>query len=74
MNEVFSRIVSNGTIPSRADIAELLASIGKPGEKREQKIEAVRQLFEEAGHHGRNFQGFHYLDDPEQELSSYEAY
>lgn len=29
---------------TRQDIAELLASIGKPGEKREEKTAAVKQL------------------------------
>lgn len=29
---------------TRQDIADLLRSIGKPGEKREEKIEAVKQL------------------------------
>lgn len=29
---------------TRSDIAELLSSIGKPGEKREEKLEAIKQL------------------------------
>lgn len=30
--------------PTRTDIAALLASIGKPGEKRDEKIAAVQEL------------------------------
>ena len=66
MNAVFIRIVNKGTEPTRGDIAELLASIGEPGEKRDQKQEAVQKLFDELGVRSTNFQGHsvvNYLDD-----------
>lgn len=49
---------------TREDIANLLASIGKPGEKRAEKIAAVAQL----GH--ANSQGIKVEDA----LNSYEAF
>lgn len=49
---------------SRADISELLKSIGKPGEKRDEKLEAVKSLSKS------NRQGF----GVEETLDSYEEY
>lgn len=49
---------------TRQDIAELLASIGKPGEKREEKVAAVKQLSR------ANFQQI----DLAASLNSYEEY
>lgn len=49
---------------TRSDIAELLSSIGKPGENREEKYQAVASL-------GRsNFQGF----GAEATLEEYQEY
>lgn len=70
MEKVFSQIVNKGEIPKNADINDLLESIGAPGEKREEKTEAVKRLFDELGHHGTNFQGHAVWDD----LTSWEAY
>lgn len=35
---------ANKKIVTRADLAELLASIGAPGEKRDEKLQAVMEL------------------------------
>lgn len=49
---------------TRQDITDLLESIGKPGKKRDKKLEAVKQLNRE------NFQGIRLEDD----IESYPAY
>lgn len=49
---------------TREDIAQLLASIGKPGEKREEKINAVKELEKQ------NFQNIKLEDS----LASYEEW
>ena len=49
---------------TRQDIAELLASIGKPGEKQEEKIAAVSELSKQ------NFQNIKLEDS----LNSYEEF
>lgn len=49
---------------TRQEIAELLASIGKPGEKREEKIAAVSEL---------NKQNFQHIK-LEDSLNSYEEF
>lgn len=74
MNEIYSRILNAGNVPSRQDIADLLASVGKPGEKREEKRQVVQHLFEEGGWKSTNFQGHSLFDDIERELTGYEAY
>ncbi len=40
-----------------AEISKLLASVGQPGEKQEEKIEAVKQLFKSSNSRGMNPQG-----------------
>lgn len=70
MQDIITRVKERGTPPTRADVAELLAHIGKPGENRIAKVEAVKQLFEGSGHQGNNSQGWHVADA----LASYEAY
>ena len=52
------------------DISELLASIGLPGEKPDEKKQAVIDLFESKGLSGENMQGHHVAED----LSSYPEY
>lgn len=69
MDQVFNQIVEKGGAPTRDDIAALLASVGKPGKKRDEKKQAVERLFSEVGG-GVNPQGFHVVED----LESYEAY
>lgn len=56
-NSVFNRIVNAGKVPSNADLAELMASIGAPGDKRAEKREAVSRLFDEMGYRATNIQG-----------------
>lgn len=66
MDEVISRVMNKGGLPDRQDIADLLASIGKPGEKREEKRRAVLELIDETGHNGLNGvsgQQFHVADN-----------
>jgi len=43
--------------PTMMDISNLLASIGKPGEKQEEKIDAVKKLFSDTNSSGVNIQG-----------------
>lgn len=43
--------------PTRLDIAELLASVGKPGEKLDEKEQAVLDLFEAVSAYPNNSQG-----------------
>lgn len=75
MNPTLIKLINEcaGTTPTRAQIDELLRSVGKPGTNRPEKEAAVRQLFAEIGHHGFNGvsgQSFHVADD----LTDYEAY
>lgn len=50
-----------------SDIHELLASIAPPGEKLEEKKQAVKELFEDEGESITNIQGISVLED----LTSY---
>jgi hypothetical protein len=70
MKDVYDRIMGKGVIPSMPDIAELLTSIGPPGEKRAEKEAAVRRLFDELGVRAVNNQGHHLADS----LSGYPQY
>ena len=70
MNEVLSKILDKGTEPTRQDIADLLESIGKPGEKKEEKKKAVESLYEEGAWRSINFQGVSAFED----LESYAQY
>jgi len=46
-----------------SDIHELLASIAPPGQKQEEKKEAVKELFEDEGELMTNPQGISVLED-----------
>ncbi len=70
MNPVLIKLIEKGQEPTRTDIAELLAALGKPGENRDEKQSAIRQLFDETGHRATNSQGTHIAEV----LDSYEAY
>lgn len=50
-----------------SDIHELLASIAPPGQKQEEKTQAVKELFEDEGEPINNIQGISVLED----LNSY---
>lgn len=50
-----------------SDIHELLASIAPPGQKLEEKKQAVKELFEDEGESITNMQGISVLED----LTSY---
>jgi hypothetical protein len=50
-----------------SDIHELLASIAPPGQKLEEKKQAVKELFEDEGENITNMQGISVLED----LTSY---
>ena len=54
-------------IPTVKEISELLKSVGKPGEKQEEKKQAVKDLFDERGVRSNNPQGHSVADT----LSSY---
>lgn len=56
--------------PKMSEISKLLAKIGKPGEKRDDKKQAVKDLFTERGASRLNPQGFDILND----LESYMEY
>jgi hypothetical protein len=76
MEKVIDRIVSSGRVPTRADIAQLLAAVGKPGTHRDEKDQAVRDLLEALGTDGHGTiraegePSVHVIAT----LSSYEAY
>lgn len=70
MQPIITRIKERGTPPTRQDVADVLASIGVPGENQAEKVAAVKQLFDETGHRNINFQGHSVYDD----LGEYEAY
>lgn len=70
MEKVFADIVNRNAEPTRTDIAKLLAAVGKPGEKRGEKEDAVRRLFDETGHRPTGHGGVHIVET----LNSYEAY
>ncbi len=44
------------------DISETLAKLGKPGDNRDKKREAVEKLFQEKNHSPFNIQGISVLD------------
>lgn len=46
-----------------SEIHELLASIAPPGQKLEEKVQAVKELFEDEGENINNIQGISVLDD-----------
>ncbi len=50
-----------------SDIHELLVSIAPPGQKQEEKTQAVKELFEDEGEPMNNIQGISVLED----LNSY---
>jgi hypothetical protein len=57
MQDVLTKIVESGRVPTRQDIADLLASVAPPGQSRAAKEAAILTLFEEAGHSDSNSQG-----------------
>lgn len=70
METLIAELKESGRIPTREDIARLLASVGAPGEKRDEKKAAVRELFSQIGRSSNNFQGH----DIELGLDSYGEY
>lgn len=69
MNETIQRVLNQEHEPTMKDISDILASIGKPGQKLEEKNRAIKFLFQERGG-GINFQGHAVWDD----LQSYVEY
>jgi len=67
MKKVYGELVKQGTTPSVADISRLMKAVGPRGQKRKEKHQAVRDLFDELGIAGTNSQGYHVADT----LSSY---
>lgn len=72
MDTIIAEIKEQKRIPNRVDIARLLAGVGEPGERREEKDAAVRRLFDELGQLTTNFQGHDATDSLH--LSSYQEY
>jgi hypothetical protein len=70
MNEVVERVKASGNPPTRQDIHDVLADVAPPGEKRDEKVAAVFQLFKATGHRSTNSQGYDVTFD----LESYGAY
>lgn len=67
---MFDKIVNNPNKITQADISAVLAEVGKPGQKQDEKVDKVRELFEAKGESGMNFQGVHVVDT----LDSYPEY
>jgi hypothetical protein len=61
MNTVAKDILDAGGILTRADIAKVLESIGKPGKLRDEKSAAIRELCQ-AKSAGINSEGHHIAD------------
>lgn len=70
MNAVLDRLVNTKSIPTRGDLNDLMAAVGEPGEKQDEKRAAVEDLFRQLGKSMTNFQKFSVIDD----LNTYEAY
>lgn len=70
MDEIIGKIIAEKRPITRADVAELLASVGEPGKKRGTKEKAVKKLYDQAGIRGQSFQNFAVWDS----LEDYEAW
>jgi hypothetical protein len=66
-NDIYNQKMAQSGPLTRADIADVLLSIGAPGEKRDQKKAAIKQLTEDKpGNHSDGFGGhkiYEALDD-----------
>lgn len=71
LDEIAIRIEQRQSkIPTRADISDLLASVGDPGLEQDEKRLRIGELFTRLGANPHNSQGHSVLDD----LESYEEY
>lgn len=65
LDQIVEQIKQRHTPPTRADVAQLLSSIGAPSEKQTAKTEQVTALFDRTGYNPHNFQGHHVTTDLE---------
>lgn len=70
MQDIIQRVKTSGKLPTRQDIADLLAVVAPPGRQRQDKYVAVENLFLALEHRPENFQGHSVLD----ELESWEEF
>lgn len=63
IDEIVERVrVRSSRVPTRTDVSDLMASIGKPGEARDAKREAVSEMLTKLGATSSNFQGHSVLE------------
>lgn len=63
--QAFSAVVAKGEVPKMADISAVLAEAGAPGEKQDEKVQVIKDLFSQLGVSGHTFQGHAVWDDLE---------
>lgn len=54
---MFNKIVNSQKPITLSDISAVLEEVGKPGQKQEEKLERIKELFEAKGEGSTNFQG-----------------
>ena len=59
---MFNKIVNSPKKITLSDISAVLTEVGKPGQKQEEKVAKITELFEAKGEGGTNFQGLHVID------------
>lgn len=67
---MFNKIVNSPNKITMADISAVLEEVGKPGQKQDEKVAKITELFEAKGEGGTNFQGVHVTET----LESYPEY
>lgn len=59
---MFQKIVNSPNKITMADISAVLTEVGKPGQKQDEKVAKITELYEAKGESGTNFQGLHVID------------
>lgn len=54
---MFNKIVNSPNKITLSDISAVLEEVGKPGQKQDEKLERIKELFDAKGESGTNFQG-----------------
>lgn len=54
---MFNKIVNSPNKITLSDISAVLEEVGKPGQKQDEKLERIKELFDAKGENGTNFQG-----------------
>lgn len=62
---MFNKIVNSPKPITLSDISAVLEEVGKPGQKQDEKLERIKELFDAKGESGTNFQGIAIWDSLE---------